>query len=184
MNIRECLFLKFYTLTLSSCVFHSLDLNKFVFVPLFLCASMSVLPYKVGLTLVSVTWILCPGTRFHWRVICIILSSLTRHMYYGLSSNELILFSIFSVLRVLHFLPCSFFLCPHHDLGLAIGCFPFKLTFKTVKADSHIACRAHAVPLPCRAAKGLECVSHLIYTVRPCLIHKNVKCESDTACTV
>jgi hypothetical protein len=28
----------------------------------------------------------------------------------------------------------------------------------TLKADSHIACRAHAVPLPCRAAKGLECV--------------------------
>ena len=25
-----------------------------------------------------------------------------------------------------------------------------------LKADSHIACRAHAVPLPCRAAKGLE----------------------------
>jgi hypothetical protein len=24
-----------------------------------------------------------------------------------------------------------------------------------LKADSHIACRAHAVPLPCRAAKGL-----------------------------
>ena len=86
-----------------------------------------------------------------------------------------------------------------------------------LKADSHIACRAHAVPLLCRAAKGLECVfpiwftqcgrvwftlaipcpfhaptmpffsrpqhitaverrfrmrlSHLIYTVRPCLIH-------------
>jgi len=32
-------------------------------------------------------------------------------------------------------------------------------------------CHAHAVPLPCRAAKGLECLSHLIYTVRPCLIH-------------
>jgi hypothetical protein len=32
-------------------------------------------------------------------------------------------------------------------------------------------CRAHAIPLPCRAAKGLECLSHLIYTVRPCLIH-------------
>ena len=29
------------------------------------------------------------------------------------------------------------------------------------KADSHIACRAHAVPLPCRAAKGLECVFHI-----------------------
>jgi hypothetical protein len=28
----------------------------------------------------------------------------------------------------------------------------------TVKADSHIACRAYAVPLPCRAAKVLECV--------------------------
>jgi hypothetical protein len=30
--------------------------------------------------------------------------------------------------------------------------------YGTVKADSHITCRAHAVPLPCRAAKGLECV--------------------------
>jgi len=29
---------------------------------------------------------------------------------------------------------------------------------KAFKADSHIACRAHAAPLPCRAAKGLECV--------------------------
>jgi hypothetical protein len=28
----------------------------------------------------------------------------------------------------------------------------------TLKADSHIACRAHAVPLPCRADTGLECV--------------------------
>ena len=27
-----------------------------------------------------------------------------------------------------------------------------------VKAESHIACRAHAVPLSCRASKGLECV--------------------------
>ena len=34
-----------------------------------------------------------------------------------------------------------------------------KLYFlRTLKADSHIACRAHAVPLPCRAAKGLEYV--------------------------
>ena len=42
----------------------------------------------------------------------------------------------------------------------------------TVKANSHIACRVHAVPLPCRAAKSLECAfPHLIYTVRPCLIH-------------
>jgi hypothetical protein len=34
-----------------------------------------------------------------------------------------------------------------------------------------LACRAHAVPLPCRVAKGLECLPHFIYTVRPCLIH-------------
>ena len=29
---------------------------------------------------------------------------------------------------------------------------------RSLKADSHTACRAHAVPLPRRAAKGLECV--------------------------
>jgi len=27
--------------------------------------------------------------------------------------------------------------------------------YETLKADSHIACRAHAVALPCRNAKGL-----------------------------
>ena len=31
-------------------------------------------------------------------------------------------------------------------------------TQTSLKADSHTACRAHAVPLPCRATKGLECV--------------------------
>jgi hypothetical protein len=30
--------------------------------------------------------------------------------------------------------------------------------FWPLKADSHIACLAHAIPLSCRAAKGLECV--------------------------
>jgi len=34
----------------------------------------------------------------------------------------------------------------------------------TLKADSHIACRAHAVPLPCRAVKGLECVFSIWFT--------------------
>ena len=29
----------------------------------------------------------------------------------------------------------------------------------------------HSMPCPFHVAKGLECVSHLIYTVRPCLIH-------------
>jgi hypothetical protein len=33
-----------------------------------------------------------------------------------------------------------------------------------LKADSHIACRALAVPLPCRAAKGLECVFPIWFT--------------------
>ena len=36
--------------------------------------------------------------------------------------------------------------------------FCLRKHLKPLKADSHIACRAHAVPLPCRAAKGLECV--------------------------
>ena len=34
----------------------------------------------------------------------------------------------------------------------------------TIKADSQIACRAHAVPLTCRAAKGLECVFPIWFT--------------------
>ena len=33
-----------------------------------------------------------------------------------------------------------------------------------LKADSHIACRAHPVPLPYRAAKGLECVFSIWFT--------------------
>jgi hypothetical protein len=41
--------------------------------------------------------------------------------------------------------------CPHR------GGFVF-LEPCCIKADSHIACRAHATPLPCRAANGLECV--------------------------
>ena len=39
--------------------------------------------------------------------------------------------------------------------------FTATATHVPVKADSHIACRSHAVPLPCRAAKGLECVFQL-----------------------
>ena len=34
----------------------------------------------------------------------------------------------------------------------------------SVKADSHIACCAHVVPLLCRAAKGLECVFPILFT--------------------
>ena len=51
---------------------------------------------------------------------------------------------------------------------------------RTVKADSQIACRAPAVPLPCRAAKSLECVFYIWFTecdrvwfilVMPCPCH-------------
>jgi hypothetical protein len=33
-----------------------------------------------------------------------------------------------------------------------------------LQADSHILSRAHAVPMPCRAAKGLECVFRIWFT--------------------
>ena len=46
-----------------------------------------------------------------------------------------------------------------------------KLKQVTRKADSHITCRVHAVHLPCRPAEGLECLSHLVYTVQACLFH-------------
>ena len=34
----------------------------------------------------------------------------------------------------------------------------------SIKADPYIAFRAHAVPLPCRSAKGLECVFPIWFT--------------------
>jgi hypothetical protein len=57
----------------------------------------------------------------------------------------------------------SLLLLPAH-----ISCFlPFCvfLSFnQSQKADSYISCRAHAVPLPYRAAKGLECVFPIWFT--------------------
>jgi hypothetical protein len=47
----------------------------------------------------------------------------------------------------------------------------------TVKANSHIPCRSPAMSRPCRSPAmscrlGFKvCLFHLIYTVRPCLIH-------------
>ena len=54
-----------------------------------------------------------------------------------------------------------------------------SVAFVGIKADSRIACHAHAVPLPCRAAKGLELVFPIWFTqcgrvwftlamIRPC----------------
>jgi hypothetical protein len=40
----------------------------------------------------------------------------------------------------------------------------YVLRCACIKADSHIACRAHAAPMPCRAAKGLECVFPIWFT--------------------
>jgi len=60
--------------------------------------------------------------------------------------------------------------CPSHPilLDLITRTMVIKYTIKKydwrVKADSHIACSAHAVPLPCRAAKGLECVFPIWFT--------------------
>ena len=42
--------------------------------------------------------------------------------------------------------------------------FSKHLLLNTLKANSHTACRAHAVPLPCRAAKGLERVFPILFT--------------------
>ena len=43
------------------------------------------------------------------------------------------------------------------NVGTPCG-LPCDIFCHTLKADSHTTCRAHAVPLPCRAARGLECV--------------------------
>jgi hypothetical protein len=51
------------------------------------------------------------------------------------------------------------------DRGVRILLMVWKfVTSFFVKADSHIACRAHVVPLPCRAAKRLECVFPIWFT--------------------
>jgi len=42
----------------------------------------------------------------------------------------------------------------------------FQTLQRKVKADSHITCRAHAVPPPCRAAKCLEFVFPIWFTQR------------------
>jgi len=39
-----------------------------------------------------------------------------------------------------------------------------ELYYGRLKANSHIACCAHAVPLPCCASKGLECVFPIWFT--------------------
>ena len=51
----------------------------------------------------------------------------------------------------------------------ALNNYAVLLTFCVIlKAGSHIACRAHAVPLPNRATKGLECVFPIWFTQCDC----------------
>jgi len=78
LTIRECLFLKCYILTLSSIVLQSLDLNKYVFVTVFLCLCL--------ITAVH-SWS-CSG-KCHSDSLPTYLSSLTCQKYCGLSSDEL-----------------------------------------------------------------------------------------------
>jgi hypothetical protein len=40
----------------------------------------------------------------------------------------------------------------------------YLVTLMTLKVDSHIPCRSPAVPLPCRSAKGLDCVFPIWFT--------------------
>ena len=48
-------------------------------------------------------------------------------------------------------------------------CMTLACWYQPVKADSHTACCARAVPLPCRAAKGLECVFPIWFTQCGCV---------------
>jgi len=44
-------------------------------------------------------------------------------------------------------------------------CFFLVVTcYERLKANSHIVCCAHVIPLPCCAAKGLECVFPISFT--------------------
>jgi hypothetical protein len=54
------------------------------------------------------------------------------------------------------------------DTGCPLG---YMSTIEALKTNSHIPFSPHAIPLPCHVAKSLDCVSHLIYKVQPCLIH-------------
>ena len=53
--------------------------------------------------------------------------------------------------RIYHLKKTMFFFCITQE-----HYFVYQISI-VMKADLHIACRAHAVPLPCRAAKCLEC---------------------------
>jgi hypothetical protein len=51
-----------------------------------------------------------------------------------------------------------------HRVSTGCQAHPTSNSIGILKSDSHLACRAHAVPLPCCAAKGLECVFPIWFT--------------------
>ena len=54
--------------------------------------------------------------------------------------------------------------CPHGGRPVTTLLIHGTGDLSSLKVDSHIACRAHAIPLPCRAAKSLECVFPIWFT--------------------
>jgi hypothetical protein len=86
-------------------------------------------------------WHTCPAIREMSETICVSI-----YLQRGLKVNW---HSVFNKRKAVHTVIGSF-----ERVGVGI---PQRL-----KANSLI---------PCRSAKGLDCLSHSIYTVRPCLIH-------------
>jgi hypothetical protein len=74
----------------------------------------------------------------------------------------------FGLIHTYHAVPMPFpYVMPLRVYSVS---FPYDLHSVAV-SDSQVSCRAHAVPLHRHADKGLQCVSHMIYTVWPYLIH-------------
>jgi hypothetical protein len=53
-----------------------------------------------------------------------------------------------------------------------------KAPFGHFKGDSHIARRAHAVPMSCRAAKGSECVFPISFTQCGRVFYSHFPCRA------
>jgi hypothetical protein len=69
--------------------------------------------------------------------------------------------SVYSVTIPLH---VSGLLVDHHQ-EVAIYIYIYAIVrVVRLKANSHIPCRTHAFPLPCRAAKSLDCVFSIGFT--------------------
>ena len=94
----------------------------------------------------------------------------------------------------------SIFIRPQHELSpsrttghssVCRFCRPVDLGYEysLLKADSHIACRAHAVPLPCRSlihtyhAAPLPCSDSAVSFVKVRMVAGNIRTASPTVLT-